>query len=67
MDDWDDEDWLPWFEVGSSCELSGQEEPPRFRSVSPAAHRAFQIGKAIKAQEDAASQCVPIGLHRPVR
>jgi hypothetical protein len=67
MDDWDDEDWPPWFEAGTCYELSGQEEPPRFKSVSPAAHRAFQIGKAMKAREVAESQRGPLGFHRPVR
>jgi hypothetical protein len=39
-DDWDD-DWLPWFEVGSHWDL-GQDEVRKPRSVSKAAFRALR-------------------------
>lgn len=60
MDDYDDDD-LPWFETGTAYDLSGQDEPPRFRSLSPNAHRAIQIGKAMARVRGKG----PIGFHRP--
>lgn len=64
-DDDFDEYWPAWLDVGTSYELSGREEPPRFRSVSPAAHRALQIGKAMQAREAAEAGRGPLGFHRP--
>ena len=54
-DDWEDE--LPWFDVGSGHGLD-LPETPRFRSVSPAAHKAIQIGKVM-------SERGPLGFHKP--
>lgn len=58
-DDWDDE--APWLSVGVAETLQ-VPDAPRFRSVSPAAHRAIQIGLAMKS----ASSRRPIGFHRPL-
>lgn len=59
----DDDDWyeddLPWFDVGSGHGLD-LPETPRFKSVSPAAHKAIQIGKAARESERG-----PLGFHRP--
>lgn len=52
-DDWH-EDETPWYETGTSYELG--DEGPRFRSVSPAAHRAMNQKPATTAT---------IGFHRP--
>lgn len=52
-DDWDD-DYPPYYETGSSYELS--DETPRFRSVSPAAHRAMHQKPITTAV---------LGFHRP--
>lgn len=57
-DDWDDE-YLPWFDVGSGHGLD-LPETPRFKSVSPAAHKAIQIGLQQRASERG-----PLGFHRP--
>lgn len=51
-DDWDDEDYSPWYETGTSYELS--DESRRFRSVSPAAHRAMSVRPS-----------ATIGFHKP--
>lgn len=57
----DDDDWYedapPWFDVGSGHGLD-LPETPRFKSVSPAAHKAIQIGKAMKERG-------PLGFHKP--
>jgi hypothetical protein len=50
-DDWED-DYPPWYETGQSYELA--DESSRFRSVSPAAHRAMNTKPASS-----------IGFHRP--
>lgn len=52
-DDWDD-DCPPWYEAGTSYEFSDDSSSSRFRSVSPAAHRAMNIRPASL-----------IGFHRP--
>lgn len=60
MDDeeeyYDDETWL---QVGSA-ECGPQAERPRFRSVSPAAHRAMLVGRQPRAQ-----QSIPVGFRIP--
>lgn len=53
-DDYDDE-WLPWFEVGSHWDL-GQDEVRKPRSVSKAAFRAFSHRPS-----------TTIGFHKPHR
>ncbi len=50
-DDWYDDE-APYFYTGSAYELS--DESPRFRSVSPAAHRAMNVRPA-----------TAIGFHKP--
>jgi hypothetical protein len=66
MDDWDDDDWIIWFGVGSAEPLQ-EVETPRFRSVSPAAHRCFQIDRDRAEHRARMSGRAPIGFHRPVR
>lgn len=60
----DDDDWYyedeTWFQVGSAETLQAPETP-RPRSVSPNAHRAIQLGLAMKS----AASRQPIGFHRP--
>jgi hypothetical protein len=58
-DEWWDDDEPIWFIVGSG---EGQDVPetPRFKSVSPAAHRAFEIGKRMQERPRR-----PVGFHRP--
>lgn len=48
----DDQDWPPYYETGTSYELS--DDAPRLRSVSPAAQRAMH-----------AKPATSIGFHRP--
>lgn len=59
MDDDDYEDEI-WFWTGSAECADGQDEKPRLRSVSPAAHRAFQIGR-----QSAPKPRPRVGFHRP--
>lgn len=65
MDD-DDDDWIIWFGVGCAETLQ-EDEAPRFRSVSPAAHRTFEIDRARRRAVEAAKGKARIGFHRPVR
>ena len=57
-DDWED-DYPPWFDVGSGHGLD-LPETPRFKSVSPAAHKAIQIGRQMRDSERG-----PLGFHKP--
>ena len=54
-DEWYDEE--PPLTVGSGHGLD-LPETPRFKSVSPAAHKAMQIGRHMQDRG-------PLGFHRP--
>lgn len=62
----DDDDWIIWFGMGSAETLQ-EVETPRFRSVSPAAHRTYQIDRDRAAHRDRMQGRERIGFHRPVR
>ncbi len=55
-DDYED-DWPPYYEHGSSYELSGPNERPKLRSVSHAAHAAMNATPSRPAN--------PMGFHIP--
>lgn len=57
-DDYDDE--CPWFTTGSGHGLDLPEVTRLRSSVSPAAHRAIQIGRVLDERG-------PLGFHKPVR
>lgn len=63
MEDWEYEDFI-WFGVGSAETLQ-EIDRPRFRSVSPAAHRTFLIDRGRAAHRERMKARPAIGFHRP--